>query len=51
MDSGTKELHQLKHLSTKIQEVTYKVAIYTEKIEKQSNHTAGYTRAPRCMVR
>ena len=42
---GTKELEQSKRLRTK-KEVTSNVAI-TEKNEKQSNHTARYTRAPR----
>ena len=49
MGRGTKELEQFKHLSTKI-DVTSTVAI-TEKNEKQSNHTASNTRAPRDISR
>ena len=46
---GTMELEQIEYLSKEI-EVTLNVAI-TEKNEKQSNHTAGHTRAPRGVFR
>ena len=49
MGRDTKELEQFKHLSTKT-DVTSTVAI-TEKNEKQSNHTASNTRAPRDISR
>ena len=48
MGKGTKELEELKHLSTKIQKVTSNVVI-TEKNEKMSHFRD--TRVPKGMFR